>query len=248
MKRKHLIAALAASICLCVSLTACFHEHTWAKATCTEPKTCTECGETEGEPLGHNEGDWETSTVDYVEGTQTLVRSCERCGETIESKEEGIQSFMRDGTFLLSPSDYTERLNENLSGYSMSAVMGDLEGAAATAVTKSGSQIAGMVYLDSSERTLSQSESGDEESFSKIMLIFDDSVDTDDIALISVAVVQTADPTLDFEHARNLASSCLDSSNLTTSGNNVVGSQDYNGVHYAIGYLDGDWIMTVTPA
>ena len=30
------------------------HEHTWAEATCTEPRTCTECGETEGEPLGHD--------------------------------------------------------------------------------------------------------------------------------------------------------------------------------------------------
>ena len=30
------------------------HTHVWRDATCTEPKTCTECGETEGEPLGHN--------------------------------------------------------------------------------------------------------------------------------------------------------------------------------------------------
>ena len=29
------------------------HVHIWADATCTEPKTCTVCGETEGEPLGH---------------------------------------------------------------------------------------------------------------------------------------------------------------------------------------------------
>lgn len=29
------------------------HEHTWQEATCTEPRTCLTCGETEGEPLGH---------------------------------------------------------------------------------------------------------------------------------------------------------------------------------------------------
>ena len=28
--------------------------HVWAEATCLEPKTCTICGETEGEPLGHD--------------------------------------------------------------------------------------------------------------------------------------------------------------------------------------------------
>ena len=27
--------------------------HVWADATCTQPKTCTVCGKTEGEPLGH---------------------------------------------------------------------------------------------------------------------------------------------------------------------------------------------------
>ena len=29
------------------------HEHTWVDATCTAPKTCSGCGETEGEALGH---------------------------------------------------------------------------------------------------------------------------------------------------------------------------------------------------
>ena len=29
------------------------HEHTWVDATCTTPKTCSGCGETEGEALGH---------------------------------------------------------------------------------------------------------------------------------------------------------------------------------------------------
>lgn len=31
-----------------------FHQHTWSDATCTQPKTCTECGVTEGEALGHD--------------------------------------------------------------------------------------------------------------------------------------------------------------------------------------------------
>lgn len=29
-------------------------EHVWQEATCTAPKTCTDCGATEGKPLGHN--------------------------------------------------------------------------------------------------------------------------------------------------------------------------------------------------
>ena len=30
------------------------HIHDWVEATCTEPKTCSVCGATEGDPLGHN--------------------------------------------------------------------------------------------------------------------------------------------------------------------------------------------------
>ncbi len=47
----------------------CAHE--WVEATCTEPKTCSLCGETEGEALGHTEG-------------PTL---CERCHENLTTWE-----------------------------------------------------------------------------------------------------------------------------------------------------------------
>jgi hypothetical protein len=33
------------------------HDHIWEEATCTQPKTCSECGETEGEPVDHQYGD-----------------------------------------------------------------------------------------------------------------------------------------------------------------------------------------------
>ena len=54
-----------------VTLVGCAHEHTWKEATCTEPKTCSKCGETEGEPLGHV---WQDPTC-------SKAKACERCGE-----------------------------------------------------------------------------------------------------------------------------------------------------------------------
>ena len=48
------------------------HEHTWTDVTCTEPKTCHDCGTTEGEALGH----------DWSEATCTEPRTCLRCGIT----------------------------------------------------------------------------------------------------------------------------------------------------------------------
>ena len=68
MKR---VSIVLLGILLCVLLAGCKCEHEWAEATCTEPKTCTKCKETEGEPLGHN---WKAATCEEPE-------TCTRCGE-----------------------------------------------------------------------------------------------------------------------------------------------------------------------
>lgn len=59
-------------ILVAFSLNGCGHEHIYTDATCTIPRTCTECGKIEGEALGH----------DFFEATCELPATCERCGET----------------------------------------------------------------------------------------------------------------------------------------------------------------------
>lgn len=54
------------------------HEHSWVKATCQSPKTCSDCGETEGSALGH---DWNSATC-------KAPRTCARCGETDGVKKD----------------------------------------------------------------------------------------------------------------------------------------------------------------
>ncbi len=46
--------------------------HSWKAATCTEPKTCTVCGAKEGSALGH----------DWAPATYTSPETCKRCGTT----------------------------------------------------------------------------------------------------------------------------------------------------------------------
>ena len=70
MKRS--LSLTLALVMAALLLAGCGHEHTWVEATCTEPKTCSECKETEGEPLGH---DWKAATC-------TEPKTCKRCGET----------------------------------------------------------------------------------------------------------------------------------------------------------------------
>ena len=69
--KKYLIAVFAVLLAL-LSLASCGHEHAWEEPTCTEPKTCKTCGETEGDPLGHK----------WVSATCTEPRTCSVCGET----------------------------------------------------------------------------------------------------------------------------------------------------------------------
>lgn len=95
-------------LCLFVCLASCENpansssdtyvcSHTWEKATCTEPKTCSKCGETSGTALGHT----------------TTSGICSRCGKNFSSWEIGefvdefkqptgekyISTTVYDGTF-----------------------------------------------------------------------------------------------------------------------------------------------------
>ena len=52
--------------------------HTWTDATCTAPKTCSVCGATEGEALGHA-----SYTYSYDSTNQIHSFTCTVCGETV---------------------------------------------------------------------------------------------------------------------------------------------------------------------
>lgn len=96
MKRK--ILFLTALILVLSMLSGCCLKHEWKKATCVNPKTCKECGKTEGEPLGHR---WEDATCEdpetcsvcdetrgdpldheWEDATCETPKTCKECGET----------------------------------------------------------------------------------------------------------------------------------------------------------------------
>lgn len=67
-----------------VLLMPCPHE--WQEATCTTPKYCTICEESEGEALGHTKGEWElTKEATLVDvGVEELL--CSVCGESLDTR------------------------------------------------------------------------------------------------------------------------------------------------------------------
>ena len=71
MKHKKFLH-LIGTFTICFILTGCCMSHDWKEATCTEPKTCTKCGKTEGEAQGHT----------WAEATCTNPKTCSICGKT----------------------------------------------------------------------------------------------------------------------------------------------------------------------
>ena len=68
--KKRLLACILLVLYV-IALAGCACEHSWKKADCDDPRTCRECGETEGEP----EHDWEKASCN-------APKTCEDCGET----------------------------------------------------------------------------------------------------------------------------------------------------------------------
>ena len=55
------------------------HKHVWADATCTAPKTCTACGATEGEALGHDYVNHDGQAPTCTEKGWADYQTCNRC-------------------------------------------------------------------------------------------------------------------------------------------------------------------------
>ena len=68
--KKHIRLFLLLLAALAI-LSGCSCKHEWAEATCDAPKTCTRCGQTEGEPLSHQ----------WVQATCAAPRTCTLCGK-----------------------------------------------------------------------------------------------------------------------------------------------------------------------
>ena len=67
--------------------------HTWTAASCTEPRTCSVCSATDGDPLGHDWSDWTVTTEATCTAKGEKTRSCQRDGcdatETVDIPANG---------------------------------------------------------------------------------------------------------------------------------------------------------------
>ena len=78
---RKMISLIGIGMLLLVLLTSCGCKHEWRAATCTEPQTCTKCGNKQGEALGHKYGG--EKTLKEATCTESGVKEsiCTVCGE-----------------------------------------------------------------------------------------------------------------------------------------------------------------------
>ena len=73
MKKMRMLSVLLAVVMLLTLLAGCTCKHEWKEANCGAPKTCTLCGETEGEKTTNHE--WQDATTE-------APKTCSVCGQT----------------------------------------------------------------------------------------------------------------------------------------------------------------------
>ncbi len=101
MKTRSIIFAVALMFVIAFALTSCDvlsqlipgqqHEHKWEEATCTSPKTCTECGATEGEALGHTEQIVPGKEATCTERGYTEGKICTVCNEVTVAQQPIVE-------------------------------------------------------------------------------------------------------------------------------------------------------------
>lgn len=84
---KRFIAVILA-VLMAVMLSGCCLKHDMQPATCTQPSTCSKCGKTEGEPLGHTPVDDPAKEPTCTETGLTAGSHCSVCGEVFEAQKE----------------------------------------------------------------------------------------------------------------------------------------------------------------
>lgn len=75
-------------------------EHKWKEATCTEPQTCSLCGETEGNALGHTVSEYEVISEPSCKSEGMEQGVCSLCGEIVKRKIAKT-SHVDDGKFVV---------------------------------------------------------------------------------------------------------------------------------------------------
>lgn len=107
---KKYISIIAYLLTFLLLLTGCSCFHKWIDADCQNPKTCSKCHLTEGEPLDHAPGEWQ-EIPDVISATVLREQSCTMCHKQLSSETVNLETMIQDDLFLFTPNEFMERLS-----------------------------------------------------------------------------------------------------------------------------------------
>lgn len=105
MKKIKIIFASVGCLVAMMMLSACGHQHVWTEATCTSPKTCNECGEVEGNALGHTCEVGKCQSCGEFQGAETIEKITAKASKACEK----ITSIAQNGSSSLTSSMTNEK-------------------------------------------------------------------------------------------------------------------------------------------
>ena len=236
MKRK-ISVLLILALALSIILTGCGRDHQWKEATCTEPKTCTLCEETEGEALGHNKGELTIGVEATIFNAGTKIRPCTNCGIALTTERYELVSYFEDGKFLFTAADFTKKYQELITSLDSTiyAKESSEEGGYVTDISF-GTQNAGICFAKD-DIALTYEEK-DVKGIEEIVLVFSPQAALDESTAVAEAVIlyfMALDPALTVEEAGQM---CTNIFNGFTYNSEKVSSLEKNGITHTL-MLDG---------
>lgn len=196
--------------------------HSWIPANCVTPETCSVCGTTQGESSGHQEGTWSDKTTNYIYAKTTSYLRCKVCNDILDKSEEPLLTLYDDVIFLLSPDEFTDRIDNiisNADNCDLWATTGS-KGTelACVFLTSDNKQVSAFMFTKG--ESIITTEDKYTPCFNKII----GSVkDTDYFAAVAISLVQTCDPTVSLSAAKDICQTALQK-----------GSKTHNGITYTI--------------
>ena len=216
--------------------------HIWDDATCTQPKTCSTCKETEGEATGHIAGEWEYEEPDLITTIVWLNKYCTHCGQIVERDMKSLKYLHENGAFLMSPEQFSERLNKLypfIDGCNLKSQLIVTDSNVLGCGITRGSTTIGIVLFTDDENILDGDYKTAQNTFSTIVCDFSTN-DMDLIVQATIGLILTCDPQLELSDAVDVARKTILS---------VYGSSDpyyFHDIGYALGDYNGTFRFVVS--
>ena len=221
MKKLVLLTLVVAMV---LSMAGCGCKHEWKDATCTTPKTCSLCGETEGEVLEHTPGQLEITSVDTEALTITYQQVCTGCGATLDTQTGSTGIAPVDGKFVLSPNEWNACLTANINAMGagqtyLPCVSENDDNAIVHGIITLSGTTAAMSYYDKDGNVLTTDRGDDRNQIYNLSMECQFTNETaKEFFVLLMLVAMTNNSELDFNAANNLVDKIFGGELVTDNG------------------------------